>query len=67
VGWKQQYGYDGFGNMTSRGPRGPGGLGYFNIAADLGTNRMVGKSYDADGNLNDGNWSNWSYDIENRR
>jgi RHS repeat-associated protein len=60
AGWTQQYGYDGFGNMTSRGP---GGLGYFNIAADPATNRMVGKSYDADGNLHDGNWS---YDIENR-
>jgi RHS repeat-associated protein len=46
--------------MTSRGP---GGLEYFNIAADPATNRMVGKNYDANGNLHHGNWS---YDIENR-
>ena len=44
------------GNLTSRSP----GL---NILADASTNRMVGFSYDGNGNLHSGNWG---YDIENR-
>jgi YD repeat-containing protein len=56
LGWSQTYGYDGYGNLTSRSP----GL---NILADASTNRMVGFSYDGNGNLHSGNWG---YDIENR-
>jgi RHS repeat-associated protein len=59
-GSTQTYGYDGFGNMTSRGP---GGLGYFNIQANPANNQMIGFNYDGNGNLHVGNWS---YDVENR-
>ena len=54
LGWSQRYGYDRY--LTSRSP----GL---NILADASTNRMVGFSYDGNGNLHSGNWG---YDIENR-
>ncbi len=57
VGWSQQYTYDGFGNMTYKS-------GNFNAQADPATNRLVGiGTYDANGNLYQGNWT---YDAENR-
>jgi RHS repeat-associated protein len=56
LGWSQQYTYDGFGNMTYKS-------GNFSAYADPATNRLIVASYDANGNMYQGNWN---YDVENR-
>jgi len=46
-GWNQNFGYDGFGNLVSKtGTNSPP----LSVAIDATTNRVVGQSYDANGN-----------------
>jgi RHS repeat-associated protein len=46
-GWNQNFGYDGFGNLVSKtGTNSPA----LSVAIDATTNRVVGQSYDANGN-----------------
>jgi len=56
-GWSQTYGYDPFGNLTSKTP----GLSITVNQANNQIQGVYGVSYDANGNQNDG-----AYDVENR-
>jgi len=56
-GWSQTYGYDPFGNLTSKTP----GLSITVNQANNQIQGVYGVSYDANGNQNDG-----AYDAENR-
>src|SRR5260370_31308059 len=59
--WGQSFTYDGFGNRTSAAVT-KGSAPYGNWSYDAATNRVIGQSYDANGN-----WINvGSYDVENR-
>jgi YD repeat-containing protein len=58
--WGQSFTYDGFGNRTSAAVT-KGSAPYGNWSYDPSTNRAIGSSYDANGNLGAG-----SYDVENR-
>ncbi len=59
--WSETYGFDGFGNLTSKTPT--GGAPTLSIAVDPATNHIVGQSYDSHGNqLMVGS----GYDAENR-
>jgi RHS repeat-associated protein len=60
--WGQSFGYDGFGNMTSKTPT-VGSAPSFGASFDAATNHQVGVSYDANGNPTGGNQV---YDVENR-
>jgi RHS repeat-associated protein len=64
-GWNQNFGYDGFGNLVSKtGTNSPA----LSIAIDATTNRVVGQSYDANGNQQSSPTMSGSlgYDPENR-
>ena len=61
-GWTQTYQYDGFGNLTGRVLNGVP----TSIAADAGTNRLVGAGYDAAGNMVSGMGASFAYDGGNR-
>ncbi len=60
-GWSETYGFDGFGNLVSKTPT--GGAPPLSQAVDGTTNRIVGQSYDANGNQTSGGYG---YDAENR-
>jgi RHS repeat-associated protein len=62
AGWGQTYGYDGFGNLVAQTVT-KGTAPSLAVVVDPATNRLVGASYDANGNLL---WSGYSYDVENR-
>jgi RHS repeat-associated protein len=68
--WGVAYGYDGYGNLLSKGPvTGKGVVTSLSQAVDPVTNHIVGKSYDANGNQIDimlpGSYPGL-YDVENR-
>jgi len=48
-GWASTYGYDGFGNLTSKTPT-AGSPPTLSVAVDPATNRIIGQYYDANGN-----------------
>ena len=57
--WSQTYTYDGFGNLTAKSAAGAYPAWSANV--DPLTNRVVGQTYDANGNSGTG-----TYDVENR-
>jgi RHS repeat-associated protein len=59
LGWGQSYSYDGFGNLTGKAVT-KGSAPSLSVSFDAATNRQVGVSYDANGNVNG------TYDVENR-
>src|SRR5258706_9650699 len=64
--WGQSFSYDGFGNRTTTTvTKGSAPSSSFTISA--GTNRILGFSYDANGNMTSGSgYSSATFDIENR-
>jgi RHS repeat-associated protein len=58
-GWGQAFGYDGFGNLTSKTPT-KGSVPVLSVQYDA-SNHLVGGSYDGNGNEMNG-----VYDVENR-
>ena len=63
--WGLSFGYDGFGNKLSQTvTKGSGPT--MNVSVDAATNRLVGSTYDANGNLTVGSGLNLTYDISNR-
>jgi len=60
--WGQAYTFDGFGNLTAKTVT-AGSASNWSNAADPATNRLIGQSYDANGNAQ---FSGTSYDGENR-
>jgi RHS repeat-associated protein len=62
--WSETYGFDGFGNLLSKA--GTGGAPTLSQSADPSTNRIVGQSYDSNGNQTSGPLGSVSYDAENR-
>ena len=61
-GWGSTYGYDGFGNLWSAAAT----KGYappINISINAANNRVVGQTYDANGNQA---WGSSDYDVANR-
>jgi len=63
--WGLSFGYDGFGNKLSQ-PVTKGSGPTMNVTVDAATNRLVGSTYDANGNLTVGSGLNLTYDISNR-
>ena len=61
-GWNQNFGYDGFGNLTSKTGNGIAPVGSY--PADPATNRLSGSVYDANGNMT--NNGAMTYDVSNR-
>jgi RHS repeat-associated protein len=57
--WGQRFTYDGFGNLTGKAVT-AGSAPTLGVSVDPATNRVVGQSYDANGNVGGG------YDVENR-
>ncbi len=66
-GWAETYGYDGFGNLTAKTPT-AGTPPSLSQAANPANNRIVGYSYDANGNQlgAPGFTGSPTYDVENR-
>jgi len=70
--WGQAYTYDGFGNLLTKTPVGPGNSTVMSLSVDPNTNHFTGSGYgyDANGNVttlpqSSGNLA-LSYDVENR-
>ena len=64
-GWNQNFGYDGFGNLTAK--TGNGGAPVGSYPADPATNRLLGIQYDTNGNqLAGGTANQLGYDVSNR-
>ena len=61
--WTQTYGYDGFGNLTSKALNNGTPT---TIAVNAATNRLTNASYDANGNMTSGAGAALSYDEGNR-
>jgi RHS repeat-associated protein len=64
TGWSETYGFDGFGNLVSKTPT--GGAPTLSQAVSAATNRIVGQSYDANGNQISSSAGTLGYDAENR-
>jgi RHS repeat-associated protein len=66
-GWAETYGYDGFGNLTAKTPT-AGTPPSLSQAANPANNRILGYSYDANGNQlgAPGFYGSPTYDVENR-
>jgi RHS repeat-associated protein len=71
--WGQAYTYDGFGNLLSKTPVGPGNSTVMSLSVDPNTNHVMtssGYGYDANGNVTTLPQSSGSlalsYDVENR-
>jgi RHS repeat-associated protein len=63
--WNQTFGYDGFGNLTSKSV--PSGSSEFPLpGVNAAKNWLNGSSYDADGNVLTLNNATLGYDMENR-
>jgi RHS repeat-associated protein len=63
--WVQTYGYDGFGNLTSKST--PPGSGETTMPSMLSAkNRLGSASYDLNGNVTAVDTGTYSYDVENR-
>ncbi len=60
--WTETYGYDGFGNLTSKVLNGT----TTTIGVNAATNRLSGASYDANGNMTSGAGGTVGYDEANR-
>jgi RHS repeat-associated protein len=60
-GWGQAFSYDGFGNLTDKTPT-AGSVPSLHVSFDPATNRQLGMSYDANGNL----LQVGTYDAQNR-
>ena len=63
-GWNQNFGYDGFGNLTGKTGSGVAPVG--NYPADPATNRLSGTMYDSNGNQLFANGNTLVYDVANR-
>src|SRR5260221_6448690 len=63
--WGQSFTYDGFGNRTGATVT-KGSAPSSSMVYDSATNRMVGGSYDANGNMLNVERSTLGYDVENR-
>ncbi len=65
--WSQTYGYDGFGNMTSKSyaAGSPKPSQAINVSYNA-SNQVVGASYDGNGNLTVANGATNAYSVENR-
>ena len=63
-GWNQSFGYDGFGNLTSKTGSGIAPVGSY--PADPATNRISGVAYDLNGNQLAASGSTLVYDVANR-
>jgi hypothetical protein len=60
--WRQDFQYDGFGNMTGKALNGTAGP----IPVDAATNRLSTVNYDGNGNMTSGLSATFSYDEANR-
>jgi YD repeat-containing protein len=63
--WGLSFGYDGFGNKLSQTVT-KGTAPSMSIAVDGLTNRVVGQSYDANGNMLSAAGNTLTYDVDNR-
>ena len=63
-GWNQGFGYDGFGDLTSKTGSGVAPMGSY--PADPATNRLSGTQYDSNGNQLSANSNTLVYDVSNR-
>jgi len=63
-GWGNSYSYDGFGNLLTKAVT-KGSAPTLSQSVDWATNRIIGQSYDANGNQKPQASGNW-YDVENR-
>ncbi len=61
-GWAETFGYDGFGNLTSKVLNGTSAP----IAVNAGTNQLSNAIYDANGNMTSGAGATLTYDVANR-
>jgi RHS repeat-associated protein len=67
LNWGENYGYDGFGNLTQMSPSGTAGAPTLSVTVDPTTNRLtpgVQVSYDNNGNMTQGGYL--AYDVANR-
>jgi RHS repeat-associated protein len=62
--WTETYGFDAFGNLLSK--TGTGGAPTLSQAVSATTNRIMGQSYDSNGNQTTGPLGTVYYDAENR-
>jgi RHS repeat-associated protein len=63
--WGLSFGYDGFGNKLSQTVT-KGSAPAMNVTVDPLTNRLIGSTYDANGNLTVGSGMTLTHDISNR-
>ena len=63
--WGLSFGYDGFGNKLSQTVT-KGSAPAMSVTVDAATNRLVGSTYDANGNLTVGSGMTLTHDISNR-
>ncbi len=61
-GWAETFGYDGFGNLTSKVLNGTSAP----IAVNAGTNQLSNALYDFNGNMTSGAGATLTYDVANR-
>ncbi|HVP45637.1 MAG TPA: RHS repeat-associated core domain-containing protein [Bryobacteraceae bacterium] len=65
TGWGESYTYDGFGNLTDKNPT-SGSPPALHVAVNAANNRLVGYTYDADGNMTIMSGTTFTYDVANR-
>ena len=65
TGWAESYTYDGFGNLTDKTPT-AGSPPALHVAVNAANNRLVGYSYDANGNMAGMSGTSFTYDVANR-
>ena len=63
-GWSETFGYDAFGNLTSKTPS--GGAPQLSVGVNPANNQITGQSYDANGNQYYYNGLYLTFDAENR-
>ena len=66
--WSEAYGYDGFGNLTSKSGSGgsPNGAPSMSVSYNANNQQTSGVSYDADGNVSSANGYSYGYTVENK-
>jgi RHS repeat-associated protein len=63
-GWSETFGYDAFGNLTSKTPA--GGAPQLSVGVNPANNQIIGQNYDANGNQYYYNGLYLTFDAENR-
>ena len=67
--WSETYGYDGFGNLTSKTGSGgsPNAAPSMSVSYNANNQQTTSVSYDANGNTSSANGYSYGYTVENKR